>query len=189
MNATRHLGSDEIIERVFPASDRPVAVPDHLATCSECQERVANLREAWLLDRGAVSGAVDDLPSEFWEAQAAAAMAAVRSAGAVAREAGEADGAEEAAVAEVRVFPARARGILRHPAIAFSSLAAALLLVGGLSLVRSGGTVPAVRTAAVTSMEKTPALVNDASDEELLVSIDRVLEDSSLAGFLVEETL
>ena len=182
MNATRHLGSDEIIERVFPAGDRPVAVPDHLATCAECQERVANLREAWLLDRGAVSGAVDDLPSEFWEAQAAAAMAAVRSG------AGEAEGVEGATVAEVREFPGRARGILRHPAIAFSSLAAALLLVGGLSLVRSGGTVPAVKTAAVTSI-KTPALVNDASDEELLVSIDRVLEDSSLAGFLVEETL
>ncbi len=183
MNATRHLGSDEIIERVFPAGDRPVAVPDHLAACAECQERVANLREAWLLDRGAVSGAVDDLPFEFWDAQAAAVMAAVRSG------AGEAEDAEGAAIAVVREFPGRARGILRHPAIAFSSLAAALLLVGALSLMRSSGTVPAMKTAAVTSMEKTPALVNDASDEELLVSIDRVLEDSSLAGFLVEETL
>jgi hypothetical protein len=183
MNATRHLGSDEIVERVFPADDRPVAVPDHLATCAECQERVANLREAWILDRGAVSGAVDDLPSDFWEAQAAATMAAVRSEAAV----------EEAHPgAEVRVFPARGRGILRHPILAFSSLAAALLLVGGLSLVRSGATAPAVRTAAVTSvktMEKTPSIVNDASDDELLVSIDRVLEDSSLAGYPVEETL
>lgn len=174
MNATRHLGSDEIVERVFPADDRPIAVPGHLATCAECQERVANLREAWLLDRGAVSGAVDDLPSEFWEAQVAATMAAVRT---------------PAAAPEVRVFPPRARGILRHPVLALSSLAAALLLVGGLSLMRSGGAVPAVRTAAVKSMEKTPALVNDASDDELLVSIDRVLEDSSLAGFPMEETL
>jgi hypothetical protein len=182
MNATRHLNSDEIVERVFPADDRPVAVPDHLATCAECHERVANLREAWLLDRGAVSGAVDDLPSGFWEAPAAATRAAVRS-GATAEAAGE------AAVAEVRIFPARARGILRHPVLAFSSLAAALLLVGGLSLVRSRGAAPVVRKAAVTSMEKTPALVNDASDDELLVSIDRVLEDSSLAGFFVEETL
>lgn len=180
MNATRHLGSDEIVERVFPADDRPIAVPGHLATCAECQERVANLREAWLLDRGAVSGAVDDLPSEFWEAQAAATMAAVRSG---------AGAPEETPGAEVRVFPARARGILRHPVLALSSLAAALLLVGGLSLMRSGGAVPAVRTAAVKSMEKTPALVNDASDDELLVSIDRVLEDSSLAGFPMEETL
>src|SRR5664279_6585781 len=98
MNATRHLGSDEIVERVFPADDRPIVVPGHLATCAECQERVANLREAWLLDRGAVSGAVDDLPSGFWEAQAAATMAAVRS-GATAEAAGE------AAVAEVRIFP------------------------------------------------------------------------------------
>ena len=180
MNATRHLGSDEIVERVFPADDRPIVVPGHLATCAECQERVANLREAWLLDRGAVSGAVDDLPSEFWEAQVAATMATVRSG---------AGAPEETQGAEVRVFPARARGILRHPVLALSSLAAALLLVGGLSLLRSGGAVPAVRTAAVKSMEKTPALVNDASDDELLVSIDRVLEDSSLAGFPMEETL
>jgi hypothetical protein len=180
MNATRHLGSDEIVERVFPAADRPVAVPDHLATCAECQERVANLREAWLLDRGAVSGAVDDLPSGFWEEQSAATMAAVRS---------RADAPEEIPGAEVRVFPARARGILRHPVLALSSLAAALLLVGGLSLVRSGSTAPVARTAAVKPVEKTPALVNDASDDELLVSIDRVLEDSSLAGFFVEETL
>jgi hypothetical protein len=183
MNATRHLGSDEVVERVFPADDRPVAAPGHLATCAECQERVANLREAWLLDRGAVSGAVDDLPSEFWKAQAAATMAAVRARAAV---------PEEVPGAEVRVFPARVSGIVRRPVLAFSSLAAALLLVGGLSLVRSGSTAPAVRTATVTSvkaMEKTPSLVNDASDDELLVSIDRVLEDSSLDGFLVEETL
>lgn len=180
MNATPHLTPDEIVERVFPADDRPVAVPGHLATCAECQERVAGLREAWLLDRGAVSGAVDDLPSGFWEAQAAATMAAVRSGAAV----GDAHPA-----AEIRLFPARVRGILRRPVLALSSLAAALLLVGGLALVRSQGTAPALRTAAVTSMERTPALVNDASDDELLVSIDRVLEDSSLAGFLVEETL
>jgi hypothetical protein len=37
--------------------------------------------------------------------------------------------------------------------------------------------------------ERTPAAVNDASDDELLVSVDRALEDSSLAGLLVEETL
>ena len=165
MNATRHLTPDEIVERVFPADDRPVAVPGHLATCAECQEQVAELREAWLLDRGAVSGAVDDLPSGFWETQAAATMAAVRSGAAV----------EDAHPGtEVRVIPARARGILRHPVLA---------------LVRSHGAAPALRTAAVTSMEATPALVNDASDDELLVSIDRVLEDSSLAGFPVEETL
>jgi hypothetical protein len=180
MTTARHLGSDEIVARVFAVGDRPVAVPDHLATCADCQERVASLREAWLLDRGAVSGAVDDLPPEFWEAQAAATMAAVRA---------RAAAPEEAPGAEVRLFPARARGILRHPVLAFSSLAAALLLVGGLSLVRSGGAPPAVRTAAVKPFEKTPALVNDASDDELLVSIDRVLEDSSVAGFLGEETL
>jgi anti-sigma factor RsiW len=174
---TRHLGPDEIVERVFSADDRPAAVPAHLATCAECQDRVANLREAWLLDRGAVSGAVDDLPSEFWTVQAAATMAAVRSA---------ADAPEGA---PVRAFPARARGILRHPALALSSLAAALVLVGGLSLVRSGGTPPAARTAAARPAEKTPFVSSDASDDELLVSVDRALEDSSFAGVVVEETL
>jgi anti-sigma factor RsiW len=176
MNTTRHLGPDEIVERVFPADDRPAVVPGHLATCAECQERVAKLREAWLLDRGAVSGAVDDLPSEFWKAQAKAAMAAVRAAAAAPEEG-----------AEVRVFAGRARGILRHPALAFSSLAAALLLVGGLSLVRASAP-PAAPRGPVASLEKT-SLVNDASDDELLVSIDRVLEDSSLTPSLVEETL
>jgi hypothetical protein len=98
----------------------------------------------------------------------------------------------DAPVPGVGVFPSRMRGILRHPAIAFSSLAAALLLVGGLSLLRSGSTAPPVQTAAVKTSEireKTPAAVNDASDDELLVSVDRVLEDSSLAGLVVEDTL
>ena len=120
----------------------PAAVPAHLATCAACQERVAALREAWLLDRGAVSGAVDDLPSGFWEAQAAATMASVRA------------GAPVGAPApEVGVFPSRMRGILRHPVLALSSLAAALLLVGGLSLLRSGSTAPAVQTATATTSE------------------------------------
>jgi hypothetical protein len=178
MNITGHLTSDEIVERVFPGDDRPVAVPEHLATCVACQERVATLHDAWLLDRGAVSGAVDDLPAAFWEAQVVATMEAVR-----------AGVPEETPVAEVRVFPARVRGILRHPMLALSSLAAALLLMGGLSLLRPGSTVPAIQTAAMDSMERTPAPVNDASDDELLVSIDRALEDSSLAGFIPEETL
>jgi hypothetical protein len=181
MNATRHLTSDEIVERVFPGDDRPAAVPEHLATCVACQERVATLREAWLLDRGAVSGAVDDLPAAFWEAQAAATMAVVR-----------AGAPEEVAVADVRVFASRMRGILRHPALAVSSLVAALLLVAGLSRLHSSSTALVVRTAAVKNSEtreKTPAPVTDASDDELLVSVDRALEDSSLAGFIVEETL
>jgi hypothetical protein len=180
MNATRHLTSDEIVERVFPGDDRPAAVPEHLATCATCQERIATLRDAWLLDRGAVSGAVDDLPSGFWEAQAAAAMAAVR-----------AGAPEEAPAADARV-PAGIRGILRHPALALSSLAAALLLVAGLSHLRSSSTAPVLQTATLKNSEtreKTPAPVTDASDDELLVSVDRALEDTSLAGFIVEETL
>ena len=181
MNPSRHLTPDEIVERVFPADDRAGPVPEHLATCAACQERVAALHDAWLLDRGAVSGAVDDLPSGFWEAQAAATMAGVRAGVPV-----------DAPAPEVSVFPSRMRGILRHPALALSSLAAALLLVGGLSLLRSGSTAPPVQTATAKTSEireKTPAPVNDASDDELLVSVDRVLEDSSLAGLVVEETL
>jgi hypothetical protein len=181
MSPSRHLTPDEIVERVFPADDRAGAMPEHLATCAACQEKVAALHDAWLLDRGAVSGAVDDLPSGFWEAQAAATMASVR-AGAPA----------DAPAPGVSVFPSRMRGILRHPALALSSLAAALLLVGGLSLLRSGPTAPPVQRAAVTASEareKTPVAVNDASDDELLVSVDRALEDSSLAGLVVEETL
>ena len=181
MSPSRHLTPDEIVERVFPVDDRASAAPEHLGTCAACQERVAALHDAWFLDRGAVSGAVDDLPPGFWEAQAAATMASVRT-GAPA----------DASAPEAGVFPSRTRGILRHPALAFSSLAAALLLVGGLSILRSGSTAPPVQTAAVKASEikeKTPAAVNDASDDELLVSVDRALEDSSLAGFVVEETL
>jgi hypothetical protein len=181
MNPSRHLTPDEIVEHVFPVDDRACAMPEHLTTCAACQDRVAALRDAWLLDRGAVSGAVDDLPSGFWEAQAAAVMAGVRASVPV-----------DAPVPEVGVFPSRMRGILRHPAVALSSLAAALLLVGGLSLLRSGATAPPMQTAAVKTIdlgERTPAVVNDASDDELLVSVDRALEDSSLAGLVVEETL
>lgn len=173
MNPSRHLTPDEIVERVFPADDRAGAMPEHLATCAACQERVAALHDAWLLDRGAVSGAVDDLPSGFWEAQAAATMASVRAGAPV-----------DAPMPEARVFPSRMRGILRHPALALSSLAAALLLVGGLSLLRSGSTAPLPNRAAVNT-----AAVNDAADDELLVAVDRALEDSSLAGLVVEETL
>ena len=181
MSPTRHLTPDEIVDRVFPAGDRAGAVPEHLANCAACQERVAALHDAWLLDRGAVSGAVDDLPPGFWEAQAAATMAGVR-----------ACAPADAPAPGVVVFPSRMHGILRHPALALSSLAAALLVVGGLSLLRSGPTAPPVQRAAVTASEakeKTPVAVNDASDDELLVSVDRALEDSSLAGFVVEEAL
>ena len=124
---------------------------------------------------------MDDLPPGFWEAQAASTMALVRAGARVV-----------SPVPEVGVFPSRIRGLLRHPALAFSSLAAALLLVGGLSILRSGPTGLPVQTAAVKAgeiKEKTPAAVNDASDDELLVSVDRALEDSSLAGLVVEETL
>ncbi|MGZ5381902.1 MAG: hypothetical protein ACXWFQ_08570, partial [Thermoanaerobaculia bacterium] len=115
MNPSRHLTPDEIVECVFPGDDPAGAMPEHLAKCAACQERVAALHDAWLLDRGAVSGAVAALPSSFWEAQAGATMARVRAGTPV-----------EVPGPEVGVFPSRMRGILRHPALAFSSLAAAL---------------------------------------------------------------
>ena len=66
----RHLTPDEIVDRVFPADEQPAPVPLHLAACPDCQEKVSQLREAWLLDRGAVGGLVESIPDAFWIAQA-----------------------------------------------------------------------------------------------------------------------
>ena len=59
----RHLSDDEIVDRVFPSTEA-APVPIHLATCTTCQGRVARLREAWLLDRGAVEGTVEAIGDE-----------------------------------------------------------------------------------------------------------------------------
>ncbi len=181
----RHLTPDEVVERVFPNDDRPSAVPAHLALCEECQAKVARLREAWLLDRGAVDGFVDGLPESFWETQRAAILAAA-----------EGHTAPERFVASGIVpFPAAARRgrLLRHPFLALGSLAAALALVGVLSVDRLGSQpkpapVPeAVATPAVAVVPALPA--GDKADDELLLSIERVLRDEpDFATLVPDET-
>lgn len=169
MNATPHLSADEIVARVFPEEGGPAAVPPHLAGCAACQERVARLREAWLLDRGAVAGYVEGLPEPFWSSQAERTMEEIRSA--------------VAPVTGLRAFRPR---LLRHPFLAFGSLAAALVLVATVTVSHIATKPPIVQSTAVE--RPTPSLV-DSSDEELLRAIDRVLDDSSLARLAPEDTL
>ena len=169
MSATPHLSADEIAARVFPEEGGPAAVPAHLASCAACQERVARLREAWLLDRGAVSGYVDGLPESFWSAQSARAMEEIRS----------------SVAPKARVSSVRPR-LVRHPFLAFGSLAAALVLVATATVSHFASRPPAVPSTIAAS--PTPSSV-DSSDEELLRAIDRVLDDSSLTRLAGEETL
>jgi anti-sigma factor RsiW len=169
MSATPHLSADEIVARVFPEEGGPGAVPEHLADCAACQERVARLREAWLLDRGAVAGYVDGLPEPYWSAQAANTMEEIR--------------ASAAPKAGARRLRPR---LVRHPFLAFGSLAAALLLVATATISHVASRPPAVQAAVAAS--PTPSLT-DSSDEELLRAIDRVLDDSSIARLAAEETL
>jgi anti-sigma factor RsiW len=169
MSATNHLSADEIIARVFPQEGGPAAVPAHLAGCAACQERVARLREAWLLDRGAVSGYVDGLPESFWSAQAERTMEEIRS----------------FVPPKAASVPFRPR-LLRHPFLAFGSLAAALVLVATATISHVASRPPATPVAVVE--RPTPTSV-DRSDEELLSAIDRVLDDSSVAHLAAEEAL
>ena len=168
MSATSHLTADEIVARVFSEGGGPAAVPPHLAGCIECQERVARLREAWLLDRGAVAGFVDGLPESFWTAQAERTMEEIRS--------------KPSRSGEVQAFRPR---LLRHPFLAFGSLAAALVLVATVTISHVSTNAPVAR---VVADRPTPSPV-DRSDEELLQAIDRVLDDSALARLASEDAL
>jgi hypothetical protein len=181
MNSTdRHLTPDEIVERVFPGDDRPSAVPAHLAACAECQARVARLREAWLLDRGAVAGVVDALPETFWETQRGTILRTLEGDAAPATAAG----------GGLRPFPASVkRGpLLRHPVLALGSLAAALTLVAGISFTRLYAPRP---TGEVPQAVHTPVLSgsppSDQSDDELLLSIERVLREDPACTSLVSD--
>jgi hypothetical protein len=183
----RHLTDDEIVDRVFPSAEG-APVPLHLAACPECQAKVARLREGWLLDRGAVEGTVDAIASEAWESQAASVMVRVRN---------------EASRPARPVFPFRLRWpdrLVRRPALALSSVAAALALVTVMTVVRprvstppdaavsplpssplsstsTASAAPAVSVAA-TSAPGSPAVsVRDASDDELIREIDRLVSD------------
>jgi len=175
-----HLTPDEIVERVFPGAEGPSAVPAHLAGCETCQARVAQLREAWLLDRGAVDGVVEALPEPFWEAQRAAVLRTIEGASAPVRS--ETSG--------IRPFPAVVRKplLLRHPVLALGSLAAALALVGIVSVNRFGGPSPA---PPVPSAMATPVVQStspgDQADDELLLSIDSLLREEPTFTSLVPD--
>jgi anti-sigma factor RsiW len=169
MSPTFHLTADEIVARVFPEGSGPAAVPPHLAGCPECQERVARLREAWLLDRGAVAGVIDALPASFWSAQTERTMDEIRSA--------------PVSSTAARAFRPR---LLRHPFLAFGSLAAALLLVATVTVSHFSSRAPVTQTQVLDRPTPSPV---DSSDEELLRAIDRVLDDSSLARLAAEDTL
>jgi hypothetical protein len=184
-NPESHLTPDEIVERVFPSGDRPEAVPAHLATCPACQSKVARLREAWLLDRGAVSGVVDSIPAAFWEAQRASILGKIES--------GDADDENGTVTgASVRPFPAPSRrgALLRHPLLAAGSLAAALVLVAGITMSRLNPPAASGRVAASATPAAPAVSSRDHADDELLLSIDGILsQESPYASLLSEETL
>jgi hypothetical protein len=173
----RHLTPDEVVERVFPSDEHPAPVPLHLAACPDCQEKVSQLREGWLLDRNAVGGFVQTLPDAFWNAQSASVLAAV---------AGPVPAEPTGPIAFV--LP---RSILRRPALAFGSLAAALALVAVITyqrfqarpdaVVAQKSSVPAATAAAPASEEI------DRVDDELLSDIDELLADEGPLASLVPE--
>lgn len=178
-----HLTPDEIVERVFPSGDRPEEVPAHLVACHACQSKVARLREAWLLDRGAVSGVVDSIPAAFWDSQRAAILGKLEAKDAE-------DGSESRA--SLSPFPASPRrgAFLRHPVLAAGSVAAALVLVAGITVSRIKAPAPAGRIA-VSATPVAAALANgDHADDELLLSIDGILsQESPYASLVLEESL
>ncbi|MCE7959900.1 MAG: hypothetical protein DYH06_18480 [Acidobacteria bacterium ACB2] len=170
----KHLTPDEIVARVFPVGEGAAPVPLHLAVCPECQGRVARLREASLLDRGAVDGAMEAIPEEFWGRQAASTMLRVRT--------------EAEKAAKVRPFPfvALKPTLLRHPVVAFGSLAAAVVLVTGLTLMRPGAQAPPAQEAPAA--EQTTAIPEaDAPDDELIRAVDRLLAEETPYSALVPE--
>lgn len=171
----RHLTPEELVVRVFPVGEGAVPVPLHLAVCTECQSRVARLREAWLLDRGAVEGALESLPEELWQNQAASTMARVRE---------EADRA-----ARVRPFPfAGLRpALLKHPVLAFGSLAAAVVLVAGLTLLRPQVRPDSAGPLVVPAEQAALTEPGDVSDDQLLRDVDRLLAEETPYDILVPE--
>ena len=169
----RHLSPDEIVSRVFPAEEGPAPVPMHLAVCVECQSKVARLREGWLLDRGAMAGVVDALPEVFWQAQTASVMASVREA--------------QGSLGSVRSFSLQ-RSIVRRPILAFGSLAAALVLVAGLSILKTKPAQgPIAGPAGPIAVPTRVVPLSDQNDDELLRDVDRVLAEESPYSTLVPE--
>ena len=160
----RHLTQDEIFSRVFPQEEGPAPVPLHLATCEECQGRVARLREGWLHDRGAVDGVLDEIPEAFWDAQAGAILERIAD--------------EPSRGAMTPSIPFRLKGsLVRRPILAFGSLAAALALVASISLLRPRPSANEVASIASTPVPEASIEISDQADDELLDSIDHILAD------------
>lgn len=178
----RHLTDDEIVNRVFPVEEGPAPIPIHQAVCPECQQRVARLREGFLLDRGAVTGVVESIPDEVWASQRRSVMGRISEL--AARDAGE----------KVAPFPARfTRSILHRPALAVGSLAAALALVAGLTVLRGGGEAkPAPGSAGVAvalSADASELPAADQADDDLLRSVDSALSDGAPLESLLPESM
>jgi hypothetical protein len=178
----RHLTEEEVVNRVFPVEEGPAPIPMHLAVCPDCQERVSRLREAHLLDRGAVTGIVESLPGEFWNGQRRSVMGRVAELAAIE--------AEEKATP----FPARfTRSILHRPALAFGSLAAALTLVAGLTVIRrapDAAPAPGVATVAeVPASGPADLPLADRDDDELLRAVDRALSAEAPYETLLPEAM
>jgi hypothetical protein len=176
----RHLTDDEIVNRVFPVEEGPAPIPIHQAVCPECQQRVARLREGFLLDRGAVTGVVESIPDGVWAAQRRSVMG--RIAELAARDAGD----------RVTPFPARfTRSILHRPALAVGSLAAALALVAGLTVLRSGPAAKPAGAAVVATVtadaSELPAA--DQADDDLLRSVDSTLSNNAPLEALLPESM
>lgn len=178
----RHLTDDEIVGRVFPVEEGPAPIPIHLAVCPDCQQRVAKLRDAFLLDRGVVTGVVESLPGDFWTAQRRAIVGRIS------------DLAAAEAEEKATPFPARfTRSILHRPALAFGSLAAALALVAGISVLRGGpAALPSAGVAAVAAVAPgDPAELSaaDRDDDELLRSVDSALSGEASQEALLPEVM
>jgi hypothetical protein len=167
----RHLTTEEIVARVFPVHEGAAPVPLHLSVCAECQGKVARLREAWILDKGGVQGVMEGIPPSSWGEQRSAILARVRD--------------EAASASAPAPFPLRwtVRAV-RQPAIAAASLAAALVLVAGLSFFRHRG---AVEGPGVPVASGAPAAGAQAASPVGLVSAADLRDDELLQG--VEESL
>jgi hypothetical protein len=124
-----------------------------------------------------VAGSVDVLPEPFWLAQSAAVMQAIRE-----------EVPEESGIHPFSI----PKSIVRRPFLAFASLAAALALVAGLSVLnpfrsgpstlRPGTTASATRPHAVASPDadaNANANATDTSDDELLRSVDSLLSEET----------
>ena len=171
----RHLTLEETVAHVFPTHDGAAPVPLHLSVCRDCQARASRLRESFLLDKGAIEGVLEEIPAPFWEEQSAAVMGKVREGG--------------SSPVGIASFPYRWKAsVLRRPVLAAASLAAAVVLVAGLTLLRPRAPAPATVDPQVAHANLggfTEAA--DVRDDELLRSIDASLSEEIPFRSLIPE--